>query len=72
MYVLSNKIPIQLVIFKDPKVKKLSYVLFSKEKGVEKDADTLNRNCGTTRCLKITEKVLFNIASEASYVYIFT
>ena len=24
----------------------------------------------TTRCLKITEKVLFNIASEASYVYI--
>ena len=22
------------------------------------------------RCLKITEKVLFNIASEASYVYI--
>ena len=68
MYVLSNKIPIQLVIFKDPKVKKLSYVLFLKEKGVEKDA--LNRNCGTTRCLKITEKVLFNIASEASYVYI--
>ena len=24
----------------------------------------------TTRCLKITEKVSFNIASEASYVYI--
>ena len=24
-----------------------------------------------TRCLKITEKVSFNIASEASYVYIF-
>ena len=23
-----------------------------------------------TRCLKITEKVSFNIASEASYVYI--
>ena len=23
----------------------------------------------TTRCLKITEKVSFNIASEASYVY---
>ena len=23
-----------------------------------------------TRCLKITEKVLFNIASEASYAYI--
>ena len=26
----------------------------------------------TTRCLKITEKVSFNIASEASYVYIFS
>ena len=25
-----------------------------------------------TRCLKITEKVSFNIASEASYVYIFS
>ena len=25
-----------------------------------------------TQCLKITEKVAFNIASEASYVYIFT
>ena len=25
----------------------------------------------STRCLKITEKVSFNIASEASYVYIF-
>ena len=25
---------------------------------------------GTARCLKITEKVSFNIASEASYVYI--
>ena len=24
----------------------------------------------TTRCLKITEKVSFNIASEAGYVYI--
>ena len=24
------------------------------------------------RCLKITEKVLFDIASEASYVYIFS
>ena len=27
-------------------------------------------NEGSTRCLKITEKVSFNIASEASYVYI--
>ena len=26
--------------------------------------------CKCTRCLKITEKVAFNIASEASYVYI--
>ena len=25
----------------------------------------------TTRCLKITEKVSFNIASEVSYIYIF-
>ena len=25
-----------------------------------------------SRCLKITEKVSFNIASEASYVYIFS
>ena len=25
-----------------------------------------------TRCLKITEKVSFNIASEASYIYIFS
>ena len=25
-----------------------------------------------SRCLKITEKVAFNIASEASYVYIFS
>ena len=27
-------------------------------------------NPSDTRCLKITEKILFNIASEASYVYI--
>ena len=27
-------------------------------------------NVHTTRCLKITEKVSFNIASKASYVYI--
>ena len=27
-------------------------------------------NISTARCLKITEKVLFNNASEASYVYI--
>ena len=27
-------------------------------------------NTARTRCLKITEKVSFNIASEASYVYI--
>ena len=25
-----------------------------------------------TQCLKITEKVSFNIASEASYIYIFS
>ena len=31
--------------------------------------DKLNRG-PTTRCLKITEKVSFNIASTASYVYI--
>ena len=28
------------------------------------------RRSGLTRCLKFTEKVSFNIASEASYVYI--
>ncbi len=28
------------------------------------------KNSTTSRCLKITEKVSFNIASEASYVYI--
>ena len=27
-------------------------------------------SCSSTRCLKITEKVSFNITSEASYVYI--
>ena len=27
-------------------------------------------NCLAIQCLKITEKVSFNIASEASYVYI--
>ena len=31
---------------------------------------TLTRGLENTRCLKITEKVSFNIASEASYVYI--
>ena len=30
----------------------------------------LYRQDSFARCLKITEKVLFNIASEASYVYI--
>ena len=32
--------------------------------------DYLNR--GTSQCLKIREKVSFRIASEASYVYIFS
>ena len=31
---------------------------------------SLNISCTFARCLKITEKVSFNIASEASYVYI--
>ena len=31
----------------------------------------LHSNSNIKRCLKITEKVSFNIASEASYVYIF-
>ena len=31
---------------------------------------TLSFNSKTSRCLKITEKVSFKIASEASYVYI--
>ena len=31
---------------------------------------TINRIERDTRCLKITEKVSFNIASEASYVFI--
>ena len=30
----------------------------------------LKNNLTVSRCLKITEKVSFNIASEASYVYI--
>ena len=30
------------------------------------------KNKSQARCLKILEKVSFNIASEASYVYIFT
>ena len=30
----------------------------------------VNQDEGMPRCLKITEKVSFNIASEASYVYI--
>ena len=34
------------------------------------DHSTLILFPGGTRCLKITEKVSFNIASEASYVYI--
>ena len=35
------------------------------------DQKDRNKNRGTyTQCLKITEKVSFNIASEASYVYI--
>ena len=29
-----------------------------------------SNNSSCARCLKITEKVAFNIASEASYVYI--
>ena len=29
-----------------------------------------DKQCKTARCLKITEKVSFNIASEASYIYI--
>ena len=32
--------------------------------------DFLSEKNPKTRCLKITEKVSFNIASEASYVYI--
>ena len=28
------------------------------------------QSCSATRCFKITEKVVFNFASEASYVYI--
>ena len=30
----------------------------------------ISRFCKQAQCLKITEKVTFNIASEASYVYI--
>ena len=35
------------------------------------NSDFLKRQqCTESRCLKITEEVSFNIASEASYVYI--
>ena len=56
--------------------------LDSKKKWLEKFSSSLhprqqstlnaerNENHTTGRCLKITEKVSFNIASEASYVYI--
>ena len=33
-------------------------------------SDLQNQGFHRSRCLKITEKVSFNIASEASYVYI--
>ena len=40
-------------------------------KSIRPDQDADNgRVLGNARCLKITEKVSFNIASEASYVYI--
>ena len=34
------------------------------------DVNIMTHECPNTRCLKITEKVSFNIASEASYIYI--
>ena len=44
------------------------------DRGDEKCVETRNvfqlQKRQTTQCLKITEKVAFNIASEASYVYI--
>ena len=36
----------------------------------ENNLDTIDKISTYPRCLKITEKVSFNIASEASYVYI--
>ena len=43
------------------------------DRGDEKCVETRNvfrlQKRQTTQCLKITEKVAFNIASEASYVY---
>ena len=37
---------------------------------MDNDSEIVEEEIERTQCLKITEKVSFNIASEASYVYI--
>ena len=39
-------------------------------RGIKGKADGIQQTWMAPRCLKITEKISFNIASEASYVYI--
>ena len=44
-------------------------------KALDHDSDNLSKSSThyhCAQCLKITEKVAFNIASEASYIYIFS
>ena len=47
----------------------------SPTKALDHDSDNLSKSSThyhCAQCLKITEKVAFNIASEASYIYIFS